>query len=401
MQRNLKVTGMNQLVLFLVLFSVTILSSCNNKTGPVGGGLIPVSEVSNDTLMATGFTPATLDGYSGKLTFFPMGSYDDQLFGDVESIAYLKPTVIGVKTDTTPNTSYSMYLDLVFDSVSVYGDTLALSNFAIYKVTEGWRGNEFMLSNKPSFDTATPIGVFSKGRQDSVKIRLSNTWVNEYAAVLNDTSATRDSTFQYDFFGIAIAPIGGSSKISFPTIAESRFRLINESQSDTIYTRIHDWAYHINRTNVVQVPERLTLINTLENFYKLSLKEELDTLQAQNLLKAELIVYEDTEQLVNTLPANHTRLDVSGVALKNGFSTSLVYDLFFKEPESRGLYDSKNSAYRFDITPLVNTYIFGTLETDDLYIDIRPSDGLLRSTILYDETAPDSLKPKLILTIAK
>src|SRR5690554_1582598 len=217
MQRNLKVTGINQLVLFLVLLNVTILSSCNNKTGPVGGGLIPVSEVSNDTLMASGFTPATLDGYGGKLTYFPIGHYNDQLFGDVESIAYLKPSVSGVNLDTTLTTDYTMYLDLVFDSVSVYGNSLAQTDFAVYKVTEGWRGNEFLLSDKPNFDTTALIGTFTKERQDSIRIKLSDTWLNDYATVLNDTSATRDSTFFYDFFGLAIVPIGGSSKISFPT----------------------------------------------------------------------------------------------------------------------------------------------------------------------------------------
>lgn len=401
MQRNLKVTGINQRVLFLMLLSVTLLTSCNDKTGPVGGGIIPVSEISYDTLMATGFTPTSIDGYGGKFNFFPIGRYNDQLFGDVESIAYLKPSITGVVLDSPLPNGYIMYLDLAFDSVNVYGDSLSQSNFAVYKVTEGWRGNEFRLSNKPNYDTANPIGVFSRGKQDSVRIQLSHSWLNEYATVLNDTTATQDSTFFYDFFGLAIVPTGGSSKISFPTITQSRFWLINATLGDTAFVRIHDWAYNLNRTNVVPIPERLTLTNTLENFYNLSLKEELDTLKAQNILKAELIVYEDTEQLKNTLPANHTRLDITGVALKNGFTTSLEYDLFFKEPESRGLFDSRINGYRFDITPLVNTYIFGTLDSDDLYLDIRPSDGLLRSTILYDETAPDSLKPKLILTTAK
>lgn len=402
MQRNLKVTGINELALFLVLLSVTILTSCNDKTGPVGGSIIPVSEVSYDTLMATGFNATSLDGYGGKLTFFPIGRYNDQLFGDVESIAYLKPAITGVALDTTLSTDYTMYLDLVFDSVSVYGDSLSQSDFAIYKVMEGWRGNEFQLSSKPSYDNTIPIATFTKERQDSIRIELSDAWLTEYATILNDTSATQDSTFLYDFFGLAIVPTGGSSKITFPTISQSRFWLINGAIGDTNSVRIQDWAYNLNRTNAAPVPGRLTLINSLEKLYNLNLKDELDSLKAQNLLKAELILYEDTEQLQNTLPLNHTRLYVNGVALKNGFSTSLEYDLFFKEPNSSGFYDSKNNAYRFDITSLVNTYIFGTPSSDDIYLDIRPSNGLLRSTILYDETAPDSLKqPKLILTTAK
>lgn len=401
MQRDFTISNTIRSILPALLFVSMAVLSCNSSNGPVGVGVIPPATIHYDTLYVNGFSPLSIDGYTGKLTYFPIGKYNDPLFGDFEAVGYIKPSISPLFLDTVLDNDYIMYLDLVMDSENYYGDTGADTDIALYDVTESWRGNAFRLSTKPAYDTTTPIATFSMQGRDSIRIELPGEWRDRYVDMYRDTTAARDSLYNYGFSGLAVVPVGGSSKISFPTTPRSRFVLLNPDRQDTAIVAISDWAYSLEHTNAPAIPDRLTLTNTLSSLYNIDLNDELDTLTKENLLKAELILYEDSEQMDNSLPANHERVNPVGVALKNGYTTDLDFDLFFKEPDASGVFDEKIKAYRFNITAYVNTYIFDSPKSNDVYLEMRPAGGLLSSTILFDSSAPDSLKPKLILLTTK
>lgn len=403
MQSNLNVPFLNRFLPLILLLGSFAAVSCKSESGPVGGSIVPPSDVVYDTLLVNGFTAQALDGYSGKLTYFPIGSYDDALFGEYTSTAYLKPAITGFNLDTTLDAGYTMYLELVLDSAFVYGNKAADSEFTVYTVQESWRGNEFRLSDKPLYDTSNPVATFTVSDSDSMRIELSEDWKDAFNEIYSDTSATRDSTYLYEFNGLAVVPSGGSAKISFPDVNRSSFILLNSAEEDTATVGIGDWAYSMEHNNAPQFPNHYLFENTLASFYKLDLSPALDTLTARNLIRAELVLYEDTEKLqdTGTLPAGHTRVKASEMAVYNGYTRDLEYDLFFSEPTARGAFDNITNSYRFNITPYVNTYIFSTPKTNDLYLDMRPAGGLLRNTLIFGDTAPDSLKPKLILLTAK
>lgn len=383
----------------MVLLCITFFATCKDNEGPVGSGIISVSDIKNDTLMVSNFSKLTFDGYSGKFDSTPIGSYNDQLFGNFEAIAYIKPSIRGVNTDTTiRGGDYSMYLDLAFDSTFTYGDTLATTNFNIYKITESWRGNENRMSDQINYDDSKIIASFSRTNEDRIRIKLDDEWMYEYADVLDDTTGAQDSTYYYGFYGLAIAPENGSTKISYPLSKSSRFYLISETQEDTVHANLQDWDYALIRDNVNETPDRLTLINSLESLYNFKVKDLVADFSKQNLLNAELILYEDVDQLNNSLPDGHVRTESSTIALRFGEEADLDFDLYFRDANTTGKYDKDLKAYKVDITSLINSYLYDNPPSDELYLYLRHAEGLLRSTILFDDSAPDDLKPKLILT---
>ncbi len=399
MQRKRKVAGNKLPILYLVLLSATFFATCKDNEGPVGGGIISVSDIKNDTLAVSGFNKMSFDGYSGKLDAIPLGKYDDQLFGTFEAIGYIKPAIQGVNPDTlVRDGDYSMYLELSFDTTYVYGDTLAATDFNIYKITENWRGYENRLSDQVQYDDTKIIASFSRTKEDSMRIKLDDEWMYDYADILNDTSSVKDSTYYYGFYGLAIVPGNASTNISYSLAKTSRFYLISETQEDTVLVGLNDWDYALMRDNVNEIPDRLTLINTLESLYNFKLKNKVENFGNENLLKAELLIYEDVEQLNNTLPNSHIRSEVLNTALRFGYTEDLDFDLYFFDPHAWGTFDKDLGAYRFDITSLINAYLYDNPPSDEIYLNLSPADGLLRSTILYGENAPDELKPKLILT---
>tara|TARA_R110002096_G_scaffold428478_4_gene640243 strand:- start:28801 stop:30000 length:1200 start_codon:yes stop_codon:yes gene_type:complete len=399
MQRNVKAAGVRRLVLLLTISGLFL--ACGTKSGPVGGGIIPEIEVAHDTLMVSGFQADSVASYTGKLTITPIGKYTDPIFGDVEAVAYIKPTIYSFSLDTTLDNSYSMYLDLMFDTTQVYGDSLSQTEFSVYKVTELWRSNELFNDTKPAYDESVEIASFTRLKEDSIRISLSQTWFAEYASFVNDTSATQDSSFVYDFYGLAIVAKGASSKISFPVPTASAFRLINEDVGDTTIVGLNDWGYSLDYANKPYPANKFALYNSLDRFYSFSLEEEVDSLTIRNLLKAELILYQDTDLLESSLQANSTRIDIPYLELKSGITNGLAYGLQFSSSEIVGYLDESINGYRFDVTSHVNSYIFDDPSNKTLYLHMNPANGLLRSTLLYDETAIKALKPKLILLTAK
>ncbi len=395
----MKAAGVRRLVLFLTISGLFL--ACGSKSGPVGGGIIPEVEVTYDTLLVSGFQPDSVPSYTGKLTLTPVGKFTDPLFGDVEAIAYIKPTIYSFAVDTTLDNNYSMYLDLMFDTTQVYGDSLSETEFSVYKVTELWRSNELLQDSKPAYDASVEIGSFTRSKEDSIRVPLSQDWFEEFASFVNDTSDTQDSSFVYDFHGLVIVPKGGSSKISFPSPAASAFRLINEEVGDTAIVGLNDWGYSLEYANKPYPANRFALYNSLDRFYSFSLEEEVDSLTIRNLLKAELILYQDTDLLESSLQPNTDRVDIPYLEIKYGFTNSLAYELQFSSTEILGYLDENINAYRFDVTAHVNSYIFDDPSDKTLYLHMNPANGLLRSTLLYDESANYSLKPKLILLTAK
>ncbi len=399
MQRNVKAAGVRRLVLLLTISG--LFFACGTKSGPVGGGIIPEVEVAYDTLMVSGFHADSVSSYSGKLTRTPIGKYSDSAFGDVEAVAYIKPTIYSFNLDTTLDNSYSMYLDIKFDTTQIYGDSLAQTEFSVYKVTELWRSNELLVDTKPAYDESVEIASFTRLREDSIRVSLSQTWVEEFASYVNDSTATQDSSFVYDFYGLAIVPKGTSSKISLPIPSSSEFKLINTEVGDTASVAILDWGYSVEYANKPYPANKLALYNSLDRFYSFSLEEEVDTLTIRNLLKAELIIYQDSGLLESSLPVNNTRFEIPYLELKSSINNGIAYELQFSSSEIVGFLDENINGYRFDVTSHVNSYIFDDPSDKTLYLHLNPANGVLRSTLLYDENAIKSLKPKLILLTAK
>jgi hypothetical protein len=389
-------------VTWRLVLSVLIIGSfisCED-TNTVGSGIVDSTDISIDTLYVTNFEQNDITIYSGDLTNPPLGRYEDQIFGSYESIGYAKPRLIP-QADIPISDSSKLKLMLQFDGDTFYGDTTATTNFSIYRVTERWRESTILADDVIDFDNTELVGSFSYLDQDSIIIDLSDSVSAEYIRYSNNEDDDRDSLYNFEFFGLAIVPDAASSKIIFPTINTSQFFSVEETSLDTTFIPINDYAFTTKRENEPTFNNRLYLSSNLESFYKVSFQEIASTIGSKNVLNAQLYLYEDTLLIKNSLPLNHIRPTVNFMDLKFFDGQEFRFDLQFSSPDFFAERDSTGRIFRFNITEHINEYIFGNVDDQELYLSINPNGGLLYSSILYDSSSSQALKPKIVLTIAE
>ena len=386
--------------LILSGFIVTSLISCED-TNTVGGGVVEPVYINIDTINVSGFQNLNSNIYSGKIQSLPIGRYDDPLFGSFTNIGYLKPS-LGPGRNGSLTSSSKLYLKLILNNSINFGDTTQTANFSIYRTLERWRGNAILSDDNVAYDESDLVGSFSYQNEDSLFISLSDSLLADYAYYVNldDSTINRDSLYNYEFFGITIVPEDVSSQYIYTNIIRSEFVTVRSSIEDTVDIKVQDYAFTLDRDNLPGAfTERLYLNNYLENFYSISFEDVAATIGSKNILKAELKLYEDTAQLENSLPANHARPLANFIDLKFASLNELRYDIQFTATDFAGIRNTTDNSFTFNITNHINNYLFGSPEEKTLYLNINPNGGIFNSSLLYDSSSADSLKPKLILTI--
>ena len=365
----------------------------------MGSGVVDSTKLRVDTLFVNDFERVSKDIFSGNLLNLPIGKYDDPLFGTFELVGYLKPNLIPVQDDSVTN-STSLKLFLKTTPKRVYGDTTLSTRYSLYKVTERWRGKSILASDQIGFDETEEVGTFLYSDQDSLVVDLSESFLLDYASYVNNEDEDRDSLYNFEFFGLAIVAENNASQILYPNISESSFLTV-DSEDDTLAVSFRDRGFTLERTNQPTFNDRILLNSDLETYYKLNFEQLLGDMAEENILKAELYLYEDTLQLKNSLPANHVRPEITFLGLRFIDNLQPVYDILFTAPDFDGFRDSLKNRYRVDITNHVNEYLFGDPNQKDLVLNLSFNGGIIYSTLLYDSSSSAALKPKIILTVAE
>ena len=385
--------------LILSGFLVISLISCEEPNS-VGGQFIEGSKLRLDTLFVEDFTPLSESIFSGNLQYLPIGKYNDPLFGNTKATAFLKPQISTLTFEDDVDANFKLKLELRINTDITIGNTIKPVNFDIFPVSEFWRGNEVLSNDAIGIDSSRSYGTFSQFGEDSIIVDLSDELLLDLATYINNDSTNADSLYNYDFNGLAIVPRDSDSKIIFPNIFESRFFIITPDEDTTRFVSKSN-AFNLERSNANTYPNRLYINSFFENFYSVSFEDYLSDYEYDNLLKAEFLVYEDVAQLQNFLPNLHTRPDVSFLELKFANPSDLRYELQFTGSDFFGERDTLNNGFKFNMTDHINQYLFTEPNDKTLYFNINPSGGIMRSTLLYDHTSNDSLKPKLILTFSE
>lgn len=385
--------------LILSGFLVISLISCEEPSS-VGGQFIGGSNLRFDTLFVEDFTPQNELIFSGNLQYTPVGKYNDPLFGETKSIAFLKPQINTLTFEDDVDANFQLKLELRINSDITSGNTIRPVNFDIFPVSEFWRGNEVVSNDAIGIDSSRSFGSFSQFGEDSLVVDLSEDLLLELATYINNDSTNADSLYNYDFNGLAIVPRDGDSRVIFPDMFDSRFFIISPDDDTTRFvSKSH--AFNLERSNANTYPNRLYINSFFENFYSFNFEDVLPEYEQINLLKAEFVVYEDMNQLQSSLPNFHTRPEVGFLELKFANDSDLRYELQFTGSDFFGARDTLNNGFRFDVTGHINQYFFTEPDDKTLYFNINPTGGIMRSTLLYDQTSNDSLKPKLILTFSE
>ncbi len=180
---------------------VVFLTVACSDPSPVGDGLNNDSdEVITQEFDLDEITTTNVNTYSGRLENTSMGYVDDPLYGTLQAIALLKPSISKSEVDSIGEDDV-ISLKLVFTS-EVYGDESSTATYEIYEPAELWRGRELRYNQSNiQIDQNSKVGEFQVGSEDSVEVELSPEWVEKYLDVYNAPSAERDSLLRNEFRG--------------------------------------------------------------------------------------------------------------------------------------------------------------------------------------------------------
>jgi hypothetical protein len=396
-------TNKGSFSLYISLLALLFIFNGCEDPGSVGSEYVDRPELQYDTLSIDNTQLLNYAGYSGRLSFVPMGSYSDPLFGELTANALFKPLLAPAVSDSIELGDFSMQLQIRLDSLQTYGDTLSSSSFTLYEVTQPWRGRALRLDENLQYDT-NPVGTFTIGPEASAATveNLSDTWVDKYKCYYTNCNdlAQIDSVYNYEFGGLIAVPDDGSSKIEFGLASESQFIFISEAETDTVDVPLRDWGYTLERGEQNLPQNTFALHSTLEGMTQITMPLQAlkDGTTSRNILRADVVFHEAENDLLNSLPANHQRLRVNGLNLGLVATEDPVYEYQFGTISFFGTMNEEIAAYEINVTNYINNVLFGDESREELVLGIGSATGALRSTVIYDEKAPEHLRPKIIIT---
>lgn len=387
---------MSGYLLFMVLSCLTLFG-CEDP-GLVGSGFTDTgTDIKVDTIQISNMGSHSFSHFSGRLSHISSGRFNDPVFGDLEAIGLIKPG-LSAADDDTMQADANMKLRFIINQDEIYGDGEAAADFDLVELDQIWRGKAWKINDVVQLSPNPPVASFSVGDQDTIDISLSSQWVEKYRDFFVDESANRDSLYRIEFPGLAVVPRNTAKIVPFN--ADSSLFIIENPDEDTLQLSPNDWAYSLNRTNSQQAPAgTFKMHSTYENIINFDMQLNRDALGTVNISRVELVFYENAELLANSLPPGASR---------PGFSSA---GLFIAEPEDvplaldagsavvQGQYNEDDSSIRFNLTTFTNSILLDELPAElKFYLTIQSNNGLIHSSLLYNNQAPISQKPKLIIT---
>ncbi|WP_421773217.1 DUF4270 family protein [Gracilimonas sp.] len=384
-----------------LLTLVIIFNGCEDP-GSVGSDFVERPRLTFDTLSISQTEALSYNAYSGRLSFIPFGKYSDQLFGEVDVLSLVQPSInppVDDSIDVDENFQLKMRIQL--DSLPHYGDTLSQSNFNIYEISSDWRGRSIRIDDEIQY--SNQVGSFTVGDEEDIIVDLSQDWVDRYKNFYFNESASSDSLYANQMKGLALVADQNNSRISFARTSNFNFMIVNGVESDTtdtISVPLMDWGFTLERTGAVNSPNTFPLHSTLEGMMKITMPNDVlkEESQSENIIRADLVFYEAEDEMSQSLSANHNRPPVNFLNLYLEPDIEPVYEYQFGATIGSSDTDIGDGVFKINITNYVNSVLFGEQSEDELVIGTRSTPGQLRSTLIYDFTAPENLRPKLIIT---
>ena len=384
-----------------------MVTGCEDP-GSVGGGFTGTgTDVEIDTFSVSNITTDSFEVYSGGLNFFSAGQFSDPLFGDLNALSLIRPSLPPVGRQDSVADNGRMLLRLQYDREEVYGDTLSTADFDLVEIDEIWRSRARQLKDDISL-SSNVVGSFSVSNKDSIEVELASEWVQRYGSYLEAVSANRDSLYRYDFHGLAVVPKNSSKIIPFQS-GPARFVILNpvtDTTNDTTLINFSDWAYSLDRQNESPAPSgSFKSFSTIEKALKFDMDLTSDALGTTSIARVELVFHQNDEALQNSIAqasGSSVRPQTLSAALFAAEAGDLPAALSRGNPIDIASNEDDTGIYRFDITNFTNGVLQeGVDEALSFYLVLRANNGVIRSTLLHNNDAPADMQPKIIVTYTK
>lgn len=404
---------------FLLLMVVFLTVACSDPS-PVGDGL----NNDNDEVITQEFdldeiTTTYVNTYSGRLENTSMGYVNDPLYGTLQAIALLKPSISTSEVDSIGEDDV-ISLKLVFTS-EVYGDESSTATYELYEPAELWRGRELRYNQSTiQIDQNSKVGEFQVGSEDSVEVELSPEWVEKYLDVYNAPSAERDSLLRNEFRGLAIVPAETNSRLHFlkhrPDEDEDSEDLILESATSLLVTSpatdnedevvrafsMRDWGTSFEKSDEPDNSDKILLYNT-GRILKITPPDlNPEDLEGSNIVSAQLLISADSSSTTADPSFVRPKAEVLRIHQFINEPTDLGAEIFDRSANyGSGRNEDDDALFNIDITDYVLNNLFGGNEDPILYLSIQGDNGILYNTEIYNQDGPENRKPRLIITYVK
>ncbi|MDZ7717956.1 MAG: DUF4270 family protein [Balneolaceae bacterium] len=407
---------------FLLLITAFLSTACESP-GSVGNDIVEDKEnVVSETIYLDDYTIIQENSFSGRLGFTPVGSYDDPLYGNMRSVALLKPSLSVSGVDTIREDD-SISLRLIFNG-TIYGDSLATSSFEIYEAGEIWRGAELRYNEEIPVDMTSKVAEFQvPATQDTLIVDLGASWTDKYAGYFNSdpdlSSAERDSVYIRNFPGLAIVPAEGNQNIRFlktragqqdPNSTEQEEELITsflfnsmvqddedeEENSGPDVIQVRDWGASFTREEESEEFGNFFLHNS-ERVLKFQ-PNIPDTLGSKNIINAQLILSKNKNPQENTPFASRPNTNIVRAHVFEDDPFDIMAEIFTTQPNFGTSLNDTTDAFLMNVTSFVLNDLYGETSGQNIYITTESVNGLIYSSHFYGPNSDEIRKPRLVIT---
>ena len=380
--------------LFVGIFLAAGLQACDDG-GTVGSSFTPdESQVNTDTLKIPSTSEVSAPTFSGDEAHVSAGEYHDILFGFQKATALFQPALSYENLDTITSEA-NAYLELDIDEI--YGNADATTEFTLYEITRRWRGRSWRPDSVAQINDFNPAGkaIYPDDEEDGVlTIPVADFWLDEFRDYFDDQD---NDGYVENMFGFALKAEDAENIISF-NVEDSR--LVIDNQADTLgHTGFRSVAYSLeaDRDTDFSKEETTLIFNTFENFMKLDFEINSEFIKADNISRAELVLYRDNDLLEQTLESNHQRnsADVLDAYLITSADLQLA---IADEPVFQINYDEEKEAYRLNVTSFIRQHLMDdTEQAGRLHVITGNHYGKLLNTALFNHNS-DEYFPRLLIT---
>lgn len=418
--KTLSNKGSRSMIAAFLLLTLTFPFMGCESGGTVGSDLIPTDDgIDSRTIGFNDINVYNENTFSGRLTNTALGYVDDPLYGTVESVALIKPAIIRTNLDSI-RTDDKMQLRLEFRD-EIFGNRSANSEFKVYEVGELWRGNQLRYNRPIEMGHSVEVGEFQVQADSVITVDLSEEWTRKFAEFYNSESAQRDSIYRNNFSGLAIVPTQNNQSLRFlktgsnpeqPDLALTRFIVnspVEEDDSDdedaegedgVTELGLRDWGTSYLRTDIPEQNSGFTVHNT-ETILELIPNLSADQFSSRNISNATLVLTKN--QNVEQLQPDFERLspDLVQLYVFEEKPTDIMAEVFTRDPDFFRINEDDSNVFLVDVTQFVLNQVYGESTSDKLFLTTQLTNGLLYSTQFYDLSAPEELRPRIVITFIK
>lgn len=432
LNKPLSKKGSRLLIAAFLLLTFTFPFMGCEAGGSVGGDLIPSDDgIDSQTI---GFNEVNVfdeNTFSGRLTNTAVGYVNDPIYGTIESVALIKPVIIRADLDSIRSED-KMQLRLVFRD-EVIGNRSTLSEFKIYEVGNLWRGNQLRYNQQVEINDSAEVGQFQVQDEQIVTVDLSEEWTRRYAEFYNSESAQRDSIYRNNFPGLAIVPLQNNQSLRFlrtgsdpdqPELALTRFIVnspVEESEDEdeeegsddendededsdvedgVTELGLRDWGASYLRTDIPVQNSGFTLHNT-ETILELIPNLPVDQFSLRNISNATLVLTKNRN--VEQMQPDFERLspDIVQLHVFEEKPKDIMAEVFTRDPDFFKINEDEEDVFLVNITQFVLDQVYGESSDNRLFLTTQTTNGMLYSAQFYDLTAPEELRPRIVITFIK